>query len=93
MPRRPKTPPPTAPASADLATLTQWFGADRWDKLEKQAAIVRGWTGDEFRAVATGSLATFALGFAPAQAVHRAALHLLRALGSAPTPADLARVP
>lgn len=77
----------------ELADLALWFGADRWSALEKQAAIARAWDGNKFRNEAAAMLEGCLKGYAPALALHVAAMALLIALGSAPTEADRARRP
>lgn len=78
-------------ATPDLADVARWFGADRWDRLEKQAAIVRGWNGETFCDVASQRLELYLVTHEAGEAVKQTALHLIRALGGKPGAEDLGR--
>ena len=82
MPAAPK--PPKLRKPPTLETLAQSFGADRWARLERQAAIVRGWNHDAFLREAQSLLDLHNVTHKPAQALTAAAHALLIALGSAP---------
>ena len=86
-----KKTPATSSNTPGLPDLAAWFGADRWDRLEKQAATVRNWTVEDFHREALALLEVAAVTHKAAHVVRVAACSLLCKLGSAPTADDCTR--